>query len=135
MLNLHLLECTLKGYGHISDLLLAKYWVITGCKYSGCTALETITLPAGIAKIDKSAFENCTALKTIYVPANKVDYYLKRLPWTLHRLVVEQETVKKAKKKWLTINVDEDVSRPKICLHYFKHFLYIPSVRLARQKE
>ena len=25
MLNLHLLECTLKGYDHISDLLLAKY--------------------------------------------------------------------------------------------------------------
>ena len=33
MLNLHLLECTFKGYDHISDLLLAKYWVITGCKY------------------------------------------------------------------------------------------------------
>jgi len=25
MLNLHLLECALKGYDHISDLLLAKY--------------------------------------------------------------------------------------------------------------
>ena len=28
-----LLECTVKDYDHISDLLLAKYWVITGCKY------------------------------------------------------------------------------------------------------
>ena len=36
MLNLHLLECTIKGYDHISDLLLAKYWVITGCKYYNC---------------------------------------------------------------------------------------------------
>ena len=37
MLNLHLLECTVKGYDHISDLLLAKYWVITGCKYGVCS--------------------------------------------------------------------------------------------------
>ena len=42
MLNLHLLEYTLKGYDHISDLLLAKYWVITGCKYSGCTLLKEL---------------------------------------------------------------------------------------------
>ena len=42
MLNLHLLECTLKGYDHISDLLLAKYWVITGCKYYGCISLREI---------------------------------------------------------------------------------------------
>ena len=46
MLNLHLLECTLKGYDHISDLLLAKYWVITGCKYSGCSNLQTIICKA-----------------------------------------------------------------------------------------
>ena len=98
-LNLHPSECTLKGLWHISDLLRTKYWVITGCKYSGCTALETITLPAGIAKIDKSAFEGCTALKTIYVPAKKADYYLKRLPEALHALIVEQEPVKNAKKK------------------------------------
>ena len=32
-LNLHPLECTLKGLWHISDLLRTKYWVITGCKY------------------------------------------------------------------------------------------------------
>ena len=42
MLNLRLLECTLKGYDHISDLLLAKYWVITGCKYYGCTGLTSV---------------------------------------------------------------------------------------------
>ena len=48
MLNLHLLECTLKGYGHISDLLLAKYWVITGCKYPLCNSLVTINIPQGV---------------------------------------------------------------------------------------
>ena len=32
-LNLHPLECTLKGLWHISDLLLANYWAITGYKY------------------------------------------------------------------------------------------------------
>ena len=47
--------------------------------FKACTALETITLQAGIAKIDKRAFEGCTALKTIYVPAKKADYYQKRL--------------------------------------------------------
>lgn len=35
-LNLHPLECTLKGLWHISDLLRTKYWVITGCKYAFC---------------------------------------------------------------------------------------------------
>ena len=42
MLNLHLLECTVKGYDHISDLLLAKYWVITGCKYLDCICYYTL---------------------------------------------------------------------------------------------
>ena len=42
MLNLRLLECTLKGYDHISDLLLAKYGVITGCKYYGCNLPESV---------------------------------------------------------------------------------------------
>ena len=42
MLNLHPLECTLKGYDHISDLLLAKYWVITGCKYAECSSFSAV---------------------------------------------------------------------------------------------
>ena len=33
MLNLHPLECTIKDNDHISDLLLANYWVITSCIY------------------------------------------------------------------------------------------------------
>ena len=58
MLNLHLLECTLKGYDHISDLLLAKYWVITGCKYYGCSSLDTIVIPAKVTNIGLEAFYN-----------------------------------------------------------------------------
>ena len=92
MLNLHLLECTLKGYDHISDLLLAKYWVITGCKYNGCSGLTNITLPEklncpigsctftgcnnltnikipeGITAIGTSAFMDCTSLISINIP-------------------------------------------------------------------
>ena len=47
--------------------------------YTAFKALETITLQAGIAKIDKRTFEGCTAPKTIYVPAKKTDYYQKHL--------------------------------------------------------
>lgn len=67
MLNLHLLECTLKGYDHISDLLLAKYWVITGCKYGGCTSLSSIIIPANVETIETKAFKDCSALKEIHV--------------------------------------------------------------------
>ena len=62
MLNLHLLECTLKGYDHISDLLLAKYWVITGCKYENCTSLKEIVIPNEVYSIERCAFRNCTNL-------------------------------------------------------------------------
>lgn len=41
-LNLHPLECTLKGLWHISDLLRTKYWVITGCKYYNCNSLSNV---------------------------------------------------------------------------------------------
>ena len=67
--------------------------------FGDCSALETVTLPAGINKIDKRAFIGCTALKTINVPAKKTDYYMKRLPENLHRLIVELPAEKKAKKK------------------------------------
>ncbi len=70
MLNLHLLECTVKGYDHISDLLLAKYWVITGCKYSGCTALAKVNLPNSVTNIGKYAFSNCDNLAEIYLLAS-----------------------------------------------------------------
>ena len=59
MLNLHLLECTLKGYDHISDLLLAKYWVITGCKYYGCKSLSNVTIGNSVRVIFDRAFLCC----------------------------------------------------------------------------
>ena len=68
MLNLHLLECTLKGYDHISDLLLAKYWVITGCKYYGCKGLTSITIPNSVKSIGHMAFLGCSGLTNIKIP-------------------------------------------------------------------
>ena len=68
MLNLHLLECTVKGYDHISDLLLAKYWVITGCKYYHCESLVELTFPGSITKIEKFCFTRCIGLRSIVIP-------------------------------------------------------------------
>ena len=68
MLNLHLLECTLKGYDHISDLLLAKYWVITGCKYNGCTSMTNITIGNSVTSIGSNAFEDCYTVNNISMP-------------------------------------------------------------------
>ena len=65
MLNLHLLECTLKGYDHISDLLLAKYWVITGCKYSYCSSLTNILIPNSVKEIEGYAFLSCYNLQEL----------------------------------------------------------------------
>ena len=62
MLNLHLLECTVKGYDHISDLLLAKYWVITGCKYVECSNLKNVTIGDCVTTIEKTAFGYCRNL-------------------------------------------------------------------------
>ena len=105
MLNLHLLECTLKGYDHISDLLLAKYWVITGCKYNNCKRLQSITIPANVTSIGNYAFDGCSKLQyiyskaiqppklenawvfessiitTIYVPTESVDAYKAAANW------------------------------------------------------
>ena len=74
MLNLHLLECTLKGYDHISDLLLAKYWVITGCKYQDCYWLKTINIPANVTSIGSYAFNYCDNFESIFseIPAEKL---------------------------------------------------------------
>ena len=71
MLNLHLLECTLKGYDHISDLLLAKYWVITGCKYIDCVNLKSLTLGENIGIIRLFAFDECRVLEEITCYAKK----------------------------------------------------------------
>ena len=75
MLNLHLLECTVKGYDHISDLLFAKYWVITGCKYWNCTSLTSVTIPDSVTTIGFGAFYVCKSLSRITIGKNvrKID--------------------------------------------------------------
>ena len=77
MLNLHLLECTVKGYDHISDLLLAKYWVTTGCKYQYCISLTSITIPASVKKIGREIFSYCESLTQIIVEEGN-EYYDSR---------------------------------------------------------
>ena len=76
--------------------------------FRDCTALESVTLGVGIKKLliydidyeeECCAFDDCTALKTINVPAKKADYYKKRLPESLHGLIVELPAEKKAKAK------------------------------------
>lgn len=72
---------------------------IEECAFEGCTSLKTLTLAAGIKKISKKAFVDCTAIERINVPAKKANYYKKRLPESLHGLIVELPAEKKAKKK------------------------------------
>ena len=77
-----LLECTLKGYDHISDLLLAKYWVITGCKYEGCNNLKSVTsLNPTPPATDywNSPFTNHDA--TLYVPFGAKTAYSEANNW------------------------------------------------------
>ena len=88
MLNLHLLECTLKGYDHISDLLLAKYWVITGCKYANCSNLINVycqpeTPPAAICWYGENwgAFETNASGRKIYVPRGYGNIYKAADGW------------------------------------------------------
>ena len=82
MLNLHLLECTVKGYDHISYLLLAKCWLITGCKYYQCTSLKYIyikpTTPPTLP-ISSNAFSTGSSV-TIYVPNSALSKY--RSAWS-----------------------------------------------------
>ena len=70
MLNLHLLECTVKGYDHISDLLLAKYWVITGCKYQYCSNLTNVTIGHSVSEIRYEAFDGCYNLTNVTIPGS-----------------------------------------------------------------
>ena len=67
MLNLHLLECTVKGYDHISDLLLAKYWVITGYKYEYCSSLTGIEIPNSVTTIGELAFGYCSNIRELTI--------------------------------------------------------------------
>ena len=80
-----------------SVTILAPIKVVDDC-FKGCKDLETVTLGTGIKQFDENVFEKCTALKTIIVPAKKSDYYLSRLPESLHALVVEQGQDKPVKK-------------------------------------
>lgn len=97
MLNLRLLECTLKGYDHISDLLLAKYWVITGCKYRVYTGLTSLEIPGSITEIGYDAFYGCPNLKDVFIDAKQsstIEFLLETIPQrkriTLH-VPVESE--------------------------------------------
>ena len=80
MLNLHLLECTVKGYDHISDLLLAKYWVITGCKYKGCKSLNSAIIGDGVTLIGYNSFADCNSLASLTIGKNvtTIDHYAFR---------------------------------------------------------
>ena len=74
MLNLHLLECTVKGYDHISDLLLAKYWVITGCKYRECE-LSKLVIPDSVIEIGFGAFGSSSSLRELTIGKNVQTIY------------------------------------------------------------
>ena len=73
--------------------------MIGGSAFEACTSLPTVTLPAGVKKIEYDVFYKCSALATIYVPAKKTDYYMKRLPEELHDTIVELAPEKKTKAK------------------------------------
>ena len=92
MLNFHLLECTLKGYDYISDLLLAKYWVITGCECDGCSKLLEVYCYAEKVPTASSypyphyifayAFGTSFIKNSILrVPAASIDSYKASEPW------------------------------------------------------
>ena len=94
MLNLHLLECTVKGYDHISDLLLAKYWVITGCKYCSCYALNEIycyaTTPPTCDYYD--VFYDCNLNNAIlYVPKGCKSVYKSTTVWNSFDNIIEMD--------------------------------------------
>ena len=78
---------------------------IGGRAFLDCTNLKEVILPAGIKQMGEKSynrmlycFEGCTALESIKVPAKKADYYKRRLPEELHQFIEELAPVKKAKK-------------------------------------
>ena len=83
MLNLHLLECTVKGYDHISDLLLAKYWVITGCKYAYCINLKKLISYAEVPPIcGSNVFDGVNTQEcTLQVPEKSISAYQQADQW------------------------------------------------------
>lgn len=64
MLNLHPLECAIKDYDHISDLLLTNYWVTTGCKYI-VSKLRSAVFPKSLEKIGCEAFYHNEPMRRI----------------------------------------------------------------------
>ena len=56
--------------------------------WNNSSSLETVTLGAGIKKIDEGNFDD--SVKVIKVPAKKTEYYKKRLSEKYHALIVEQ---------------------------------------------
>ena len=98
-------DWTFTGCNSLKSVTILAPIIVDYMCFGDCSALETVTLGVGIKKFHENAFENCTALKTIIVPAKKSDYYLKRLPESLHALVVEQDQdgpVKETKTKKAT---------------------------------
>ena len=65
---------------HLSDLA-----------FDDCKGIETLYLSAGIKKIS-ATFEGAN-LREISVPFGKVKYYKRRLPESLHSLIVERFTI------------------------------------------
>ena len=94
-------SCAFKGCTGLKTASVMGPVKLMEATFSGCTALECVTLGVGIKKLSRKegeAFYDCTALKTINVPAKKADYYKKRLPEELHSLIVELPVEKKTKK-------------------------------------
>ena len=89
MLNLHLLECTLKGYDHISDLLLAKHWVITGCKYHLCDSITSVYCkPSTPPKLSN---DYMFFGATIYVPKGRLEAYESDKYWSRYTKIEEYD--------------------------------------------
>ena len=58
--------CTSLTAADLSSLTVTK---IPSKFMSGCTALESLTLPPALKTVDKKAFYNCTSLKSVSFPA------------------------------------------------------------------
>ena len=61
--------------------MIALPWRLFICLL-GCQKLHLCFYPP--------PFEGCDNLKAIYVPDNEVDFYKKRFPTDMHRLIVKE---------------------------------------------